>query len=145
MTSLLSPGLMRLARSRCVQQSRSPGPAGGGRRGAAGRPPCPQRQADLWLSTCSQPGTSSRCQNRQKKIITTRTVLMCHMLTDEYFIVIPGKAFAGTHETTIMWSCLGTQIKNISNLTVKGKDFYNENIVSQNHETAQTKRAKRCT
>ena len=49
---------------------------------------------------------------------------------DEYFIVIPGKAFKRTHETTIMWSCLGTQIKNISNLTFKGKDIFNENIVS---------------
>lgn len=64
---------------------------------------------------------------------------------DEYFIVIPGKAFKGTHETTNMWSCLSTQIKNISNLTFKGKGFFNENFVSQNHEIAWTITAKRCT
>lgn len=51
-TSLLSPGLMCLAQSRRTQQSRSPGPAGGGR-GAAGCPPLPQRQAGLGLNTCS--------------------------------------------------------------------------------------------
>lgn len=76
---------------------------------------------------------------------TTRTVLMRHTQMDEYFIVIPGKAFKRTHKTTIMRSCLGTQIKNISNLTYKGKDFLNENIVSINHKIACTKTAKRCT
>jgi len=49
---------------------------------------------------------------------------------DEYFIVIPGKAFKRTHQTIIMWSCLRRQIKNISNLTFKVKDFFNEHIVS---------------
>lgn len=48
---------------------------------------------------------------------------MCHTQTDEYFIVIPGKAFKRTHKTMIIWSCLGTLIKNISNLTLKGKGF----------------------
>lgn len=50
--------------------------------------------------------------------------------TDEYFIVVPGKAFKRTHKTTIVWSCLGTQIKNISNLTFKGKVSLNDNIIS---------------
>lgn len=83
-------------------------------------------------------------QKKKTKKPPTRTVLMCHTPMDEYFIVIPGKAFKGPHETTIMWSCLGTQIKNISNLTFKGEGI-NENIVSQNREIAWTKTAKRCT
>lgn len=90
--------------------------------------PCPQQQAILQMNTCSHPIRNNWCQNRQEN--TTRTVLMCHKQMDEYFIVIPGKAFKRTHETTIMWSCLSTQIKNISDLTLKGKDFLNENIVS---------------
>lgn len=100
------------------------------------------RQSCGWIPAASPSQTAAAKIGKKN---TTRTVLMRHTQMDEYFIVIPGKAFKRTHKTTIMRSCLGTQIKNISNLTYKGKDFLNENIVSINHKIAWTKTAKRCT
>lgn len=85
--------------------------------GASGCPPLPRAAGSL-AAEYLQTACHKQLMPKQAKN-TTRTVLLCPTQMEEYFIVIPGKAFQRTHETTIMWSCLSTQNKNKSNLTLK--------------------------
>lgn len=68
------------------------------------KPSPPQCQAASQLNTCSQTVRNNCCQNKPKN--TARTALTHHAGSDEYFIVIPEKAFKRTHETTMLWGCL---------------------------------------
>lgn len=63
-----------------------------------------QQQAVSQLNTCGQTVRDKGGQNRPKN--AARTALPCHTQIDEYFIVIPGKAFKRAHETTVVWSRL---------------------------------------
>lgn len=77
-----------------------------------------QCQAVSQLNTCSQTVRNNRCQNRPKN--TARTALTHRAHSDEYFIVIPGKAFKRARDNSVVGLYQWHRLK-ISNLAFKWK------------------------